>query len=407
VFGGTRRGRVLALGALVVVVAGAAAGAVAVSRSASEPDAAPRATVAIGAVLSLTGGGDVYGPQQRRALRLAVSQMNAAGGINGAKLRVVVLDDRSEPAQGAADMRRLIRQDGVVAIIGPTLSDVAVTADPVANRLQTPVLAVSNTKRGIVGNCPYPCSWIWRDSLGEAVAVPANVSDYALHFHPSTAVVLHTADDVLGSDEAAIARSSFAANRIRVVANITLPRTGSVSAGVRRAIAAKPDVIFVASTFGAVAAQAIKEARATGFEGAFLGSNTMNSAATTRAAGAAGKGTRSGAAWYPGNDFPANADFVAAYRQAYREAPDQFAAQAYVGVQILVTAMSSAKLGVSTASIAAQRQALQDALGDVALTTALGPFRFTNDHDVSQIVWVLAMNGRGGHDLVGFCSPGC
>jgi hypothetical protein len=76
-------------------------------------------------------------------------------------------------------------------------------------------------------------------------------------------------------------------------------------------------------------------------------------------------------------------------------------------VQILVTAMSSAKLGVSTASIAAQRQALQDALGDVALTTALGPFRFTNDHDVSQIVWVLAMNGRGGHDLVGFCSPGC
>ena len=406
-FGGTRRGRALALGALIVVAAGVAAGVVAVSQSDSGSESAPRATVAIGAVLSLTGGGNVYGPQQRRAVRLAVAQVNAAGGVNGARLRVVVLDDRSDPAQGAADMRRLIRKDGVVAIIGPTLSDVAVTADPVANGLQTPVLAVSNTKRGIVGNCPYPCSWIWRDSLGEAVAVPANITDYALHFHPSTAVVMHTADDVLGSDEASIARSSFAANRIRVVADITLPRSGSVRAGVRRAVAANPDVIFVASTFGAVAAEAIREARATGFKGAFLGSNTMNSAATTKAAGAAGKGTRSGAAWYPGNDFPANADFVAAYRQAYREAPDQFAAQAYVGVQILVTAMSSAKLGVSTETIAAQRQALQNALGDVALTTALGPFRFTPEHDVSQIVWVLAMDGREGHDLVGFCSPGC
>lgn len=394
------------LGTLVLAAAVAAVAA-GLSKSASEPESVPRTSVAIGAVLSLTGGGDVYGPQQRRAVRLAVSQVNAAGGINGAKLRLVVLDDRSEPAQGAADMRRLIQKDGVVAIIGPTLSDVAVTADPVADRLQTPVLAVSNTKRGIVGTCPYPCSWIWRDSLGEAVAVPANITDYALHLHPSTAVVLHTAADVLGSDEAAIARSSFAANRVRVLADITLPRNGSVSAGVRRAVAAKPDAIFVASTFGAVAAEAIREARAAGFKGALLGSNTMNSAATTRAAGAAGKGTRSGAAWYPGNDFPANADFVAAYRQAYREAPDQFAAQAFVGVQILVRAMSSAKLGVSTEAIAAQRAALQEALGDVALTTALGPFRFTPDHDVSQIVWVLAMNGRGGHDLVGFCSPGC
>jgi branched-chain amino acid transport system substrate-binding protein len=269
------------------------------------------------------------------------------------------------------------------------------------------VLAVSNTKRGIVGNCPYSCDWIWRDSLGEAVAVPANIADYAVHFHPSTAVVLHTVDDVLGADEASIARSSFAANGIRVVADLSLPGTGSVGGVVRRAVAARPDVIFVATTFGAVAAEAIKEARAAGFAGALLGSNTMNSAATTRAAGAAGKGTRSGAAWYPGNDFPANAEFVTAYQQAYREAPDQFAAQAFVGIQILAAAMASAELGLSTQSLAARRSALQKALGDVALTTALGPFRFTPDHDVSQIVWVLAMDGIGGHNLVGFCSPGC
>jgi branched-chain amino acid transport system substrate-binding protein len=405
VFGGAHRAGVLVLA--VLVLAGAAAGIVGLSDSASAPGKASKAPLPIGVVFSLTGGGNVYGPQQLRAARLAVAQVNAAGGIDGAKLRLVVLDDRSEPPQGAADMRRLIQKDGVLAILGPTLSDVAVAADPVADLLQTPVLAVSNTKRGIVGDCLYPCTWVWRDSLGEAVAVPANITDYRLRFHPSTAVVLHTSDDVLGSDEASIARSSFAENGIRVLASITLPRTGSVSRGVGRAVAAKPDVIFVATTFGAVAAKAIKEARAAGFTGVFLGSNTMNSAATTRAAGAAGEGTRSGAAWYPGNDFPANAEFVTAYRQAYREAPDQFAAQAFVGVQILAAAMASAGLGGSTEPLAERRAALQEALGDVALMTALGPFRFTPDHDVSQIVWVLAMDGRGGHDLVGFCNPGC
>jgi hypothetical protein len=39
--------------------------------------------------------------------------------------------------------------------------------------------------------------------------------------------------------------------------------------------------------------------------------------------------------------------------------------------------------------------------------TPLGPFRFTQDHDVSQIVWVLSMTAAGGHTLVGFCDPDC
>ena len=362
------------------------------------------APLKVGALFSLTGGGSIYGPQQLRAARLAVAQVNAAGGVHGAPLELVAVDDKSDPDTGATAMRRLIRKDGVVAVLGPSLSLVAVHADPVANRLHTPVLAVSNTADGIVGDCAYPCSWVWRNSLGESVAVPANIDAYVQAQRPGTAAIMATDGDLLGEDEARLADSSFAANHVRVVARLHLPHEGAVESVVVHALAPKPAVLFIGSTFGAQAAKVIRAARAHGFRGAILGGNTLNSETTTQLAGPAGKGALSGAAWYSGNDFPANAEFVAAYRQAYLRAPDQFAAQAFVGVQILAAALDQAG---AAGSIAASRRALQRALPNVALTTALGPFRFNADHDVSQIVWVLAMTGSGGHDLVGFCNPEC
>ena len=56
--------------------------------------------------------------------------------------------------------------------------------------------------------------------------------------------------------------------------------------------------------------------------------------------------------------------------------------------------------------IAQQRAAVQAALADTAISTVLGPFRFTADHDVDQIVWIVEANAQG-HRLVGFCDPDC
>lgn len=369
-------------------------------------DATP-APITIGALFSQTGSGNVYGPQQLKAAQLAVGQINAAGGISGTKIRLVAIDDQSEAAPATAAMRTLIGKDGAIAVLGPTLSQIAYTVDPVADRLQTPVVGVSNTGDGIVGDCKYPCTWIWRDSLGASVAIPDNISEYVLEHHPFSAAITYKKGDVLGVQEAAIARQTFIANGVNVVAYIVTPANTSGDAGMVEAIAAKPDVLFVAGA-GAHPAESIREARAHGFTGGILGGNTLNSGVTTALAGKAGLGAQSAAAWYPGNDFPANASFITSYRQAFRAAPDQFAAQAYVGVQIIAAALAEAKLGTSTATIAERRAKLQHALANVALTTALGPFRFTTTHDVAQIVWVLAMDGRGAHSLVGFCTPeGC
>lgn len=396
-----RRMRALAVAVLAgaVLAALAAAGAV---RGADQPT-----PLTIGAALSLTGGGNVYGPQQAKGAQLAVDQINAAGGVDGVPLKLVVRDDRSDPATGRSVMRRLIQQDGAIAILGPTLSLVAVSADPLADRLETPVVAVSNTANGIVGTCAYACSWVWRDSLGEATAVPANIAAYVHEVHPSRAAVVYVAADKLGVDEGKIAAASLVEDGVRVVANRTLPATGDVGPAVRAALAGKPQVLFIGASFGQRAVDAMTAARAAGFTGTFLGGNTFNSAVTAHLAAKVGAGARSGAAWYEGNDFPANSDFITAYRQRFSAEPDQFAAQAFIGVEIVADALQRGKVATSTKPLATRRAKLQRALHDVALMTPLGPFRFTAQHDVAQIVWVLTMTGDGGHTLAGFCDPTC
>ncbi len=396
------------LGALlcvpVVAVAAGLAAFTGVGRS-----AAPTQPITIGALLSLTGGGDVYGPQQVKGAQLAVRQINAQGGVDGVPLKLVVRDDKSVPATGRSAMRQLIQKDGAVAVLGPSLSLVAVSADPLADGLQTPVVAVSNTANGIVGKCAYPCTYIWRDSLGEATAVPANIDQYVLESHPSTAAILYVDGDKLGIDEARIAAAAFGEEGVRVVANQKLPATGDLTASVTNALVGSPQVVFIGASFGARAVDAMKQLRASGYFGTFLGGNTFNSSTTGRlaAAGKVGTGARSGAAWYDGNDFPANQQFITSYEQTFNQPPDQFAAQAFVGVEIVADALRRGKIAESSKSIDDKRIALQKALRAVALMTPLGPFRFTQDHDVAQIVWVLSMTADGGHSLAGFCDPGC
>ena len=364
----------------------------------------------VAALVSLSGAGASIGAEQVQAMRLAIGEINAAGGIAGAKLDLVVDDSRSDPVHSAVEMRRLIVDDGVLAVLGPTLSIDAVSADPVANQLATPVLAVSNTVPGIVGRCAYPCRWIWRDSLGADRTITANAGYAARQISPVTAALLQAAPDILAASEARIAGAALSSRGVRIVGDVQLTAgagTAGVAAAVARALRPRPELLFVTASDGRVAAQAIQLARSQGFRGQILGGDALNATSATLAAGRAGQGVHSGAGWFAGNDFPANSNFVRGFTAAYHTAPDQFAAQAYSGIEILAQAIARGNAHRAGLSIARRRSAIQNGLGKVALTTPLGPFRFTGGHDVDQIVWIVAANGRGANDLVQFCNPAC
>jgi branched-chain amino acid transport system substrate-binding protein len=361
-------------------------------------------TLQFGAVFSLTGAGGVYGPSQKNGVQLAFDTINANGGVNGAKIAVEFADDGSDKTQAAQATQRLIQEKDADALIGPTLSNSAVAAHPIAANAKVPMLAVSATGLGIVGpDCAYCNGWIFRDSLGEADAIPANITTYVNAAHPKTGVLLYPNDDKFSTDGAAIVKDAAPKAGIQILDSIEFTKAETdLTPYVTRAVQKGPDVIFITS-LGAIPPKVMTEARKQGFKGQFLGGNGFNSDAVSKQAGPDGKGAQSASAWYVGNDFAANKDFVTAYTAKFGAAPDQFAAQSYAGVQLLADAAMRAKLTYSDAG--KDRQAIRDALETDNVNTPLGAFQFTKDHDVRQTIWIIAMDGQGGFTLVTSVKP--
>ena len=234
-------------------------------------------------------------------------------------------------------MKKLVKDDKVLAVLGPTFSNSAAEADPVANKAKTPVLAVSNTGPGIVGDCPYPCEYVFRNSLGEAEAIPANIGEYVKRINPDNAAIIHAGDDPFGASSAATAKKAFAAEKkVKVVQDTTYPAACFQG----RDLSRSPYAVMVTASSGETVVKIIKALRRQGFANQILGGNAFNS--TTTSANLASVGIRR----------PERGRLVRRQRvgrehdlhrgttnDEYGEAPpDQFAAQAYTGVELLAQA---------------------------------------------------------------------
>lgn len=358
-------------------------------------------TIHLGSIFSTTGDGVPFGPQQVKGAELAVQEINADDGINGAEITLTQRDDASDPATSAREMKTLIDRD-VIAVLGPTFSNSAAEADPVANRNRTPVMAVSNTGPGIVGECDYPCEYIFRDSLGEATAIPANVKNLVERVDPETAGVVHPPDDPFGATSAETARRAFREAGVRVLPNPSSP-DGFTRLPRRSGPGVEPDVLMITASSGEAGGEIVSGWRESGFGGPILGGNAFNSPLVAKSLGRQGKGVQSAAAWYAGNTSEENQEFIAEYRAKYGESPDQFAAQAYTGVKLIAEALEDSDLTFD--DIAADRDTLKASLMNVRDETPLGEFSFTPGHDVHQPIWIVQMDGKGGYSLVETVAP--
>jgi branched-chain amino acid transport system substrate-binding protein len=364
-------------------------------------------TIQLGAILSLTGAGGVYGPSSKKGADLAVETINNSGGVNGAKISLDTHDDGSDKAQSAQVAQTLIQGGQLLALLGPTLSNSAVAVHPLAESFKIPILAVSTTGIHIVPDCNFPktdpCRYVFRDSLGEETAIPTNIKIYAAKAHPKSGVLMVANDDKFSKDGGTIVTNTVGQYGITLLDTIQFSKTtADFATPVTQALSKKPEVIFITS-LGGIPAKIMIEARKQGFTGQFLGGNGFNTAVVSKQAGAAGQGAESGSAWYLDNTFPSNAEFVKAYRSKYSSDPDQFAAQGYAAILILADAAKRANLTFS--DVAGDRSKLRDAMETVNIQTPLGPFQFTSTHDVKQTVWVILMNGSGGFNLLASVNP--
>ena len=106
-------------------------------------------TIKIGALMSLTGGLAPYGPPIVNGAKLAVEQINAAGGILGRQVELVVRDTATSPDVGRDAARKLVELDRVPAIVGALSSGVTIAASSVTIPADVVLISPSSTSPGL------------------------------------------------------------------------------------------------------------------------------------------------------------------------------------------------------------------------------------------------------------------
>jgi len=97
--------------------------------------------IKIGVVALLTGTHAVYGKNVQDGVALAVEEINAAGGISGRRVELIVEDEGSSPQTAVSAVQRLIDIWKVPAIIGPVSSSGVMAAAPTANQRKVVLLS--------------------------------------------------------------------------------------------------------------------------------------------------------------------------------------------------------------------------------------------------------------------------
>src|SRR5450830_1898435 len=132
------------------------------------------APIPIGIAVAQTSNVALFGQEQVIGAKIAEKYFNKSG-INGTPIRLVLQDTGGDEAGAINAFQNLINKEKVVGIVGPTLSQQAFSADPIANRLKVPVIGPSNTAKGIpqigefIGRVSAPVAKVAPNALKQAL----------------------------------------------------------------------------------------------------------------------------------------------------------------------------------------------------------------------------------------------
>ena len=317
--------------------AAAALSCVLASRCGAEKTPAA-AGIKIGFFGALTGPQATFALSGKNGARLAVEEINQAGGTLGKRIELLVEDDRNEPSEAASAVSKLITRDDVVALIGENASSRSLAAAPIAQRYRVPMVSPSSTNVEVTKKGDYIFRVCFIDSYqGRALAIYAHGALKA-----QTAAILVDARSDYSVGLAAAFHGAFTEVGGRVVSEIKYAEGDSdFSAQLTAIRPGKPDVLFVPGYYtdaGLIA----RQAKALGIEAILLGADGWDSPKMTEIGGPAVEGAYFSNHYSVEDPSPAVVRFVSRYRSAYGADPDSIAALSYDAARLIADAMRRA-----------------------------------------------------------------
>ena len=294
--------------------------------------------IVIGEFASLTGGTATFGRSSHAGTEVAVEEANAAGGLLGKKIRLVVEDDQSKPEEARTAVLKLLKQDRAVAILGEVASSRTLAAAPEAQRAKIPLISPASTNPKVteVGDFVFRVCFI-DPFQGSTMAKFA-----AETLKAKTAAILRDVKNDYSVGLADFFRASFEKAGGQVVVDVSYSEGDIDFKAQLTAIRPKnPDVVFVPGYYTEVGLIA-RQARELGIGVPLLGGDGWDSPRTVEIGGAAMNGNYFSNHYASDDPDPVVQDFIGRFKAKKGETPDAMAVLGYDSARVLFDAIRRA-----------------------------------------------------------------
>ena len=302
------------------------------------PSATPVASggeIKIGLPLPMTGSEATYGKDMENAIKLAVDEINAKGGVNGKKIVTITGDDACDPQQATAAANKLVSA-GVVAIVGGYCSGATIPTLTIYNEKNIPfVITAANSSKIAAQN---PGNSFEINSPAEQQTQKAIELFKKLG---ATKLAIVEQGDAYSSDLAKQTETSWKAAGNTVVSHdVTNKGEQDFSSVVTSLKSKNADLVFWTAYY-ADGALLIKQLRQGGYKGTIVVGDGSSDPKLISMAGAAGDGTY--VLSPPIADYlPTAKQFVDNYKAKFNQSPGAYAPLAYDGMKLIADALTRA-----------------------------------------------------------------
>ncbi len=347
-------------------------------------------TIKIGLNYELTGPVSQYGSACAVGIELAADELNAAGGINGKKIELVKVDNKSENNEAMNVATRLATKDKVLAMLGPATSGAFKATASVAESYKVPTISCSSTANDVTVENGKVRDWVFRTCYSDNFQGSV-MGSFALNDLKTTkAIILSDKANDYSQGLAESFKKSFTGLSGTIVAEEYFTETDSDFSPVLTKIKGMDFDVLYLPTYYESAGPVIKQARAIGITVPILGADGYDSEKIVELAGSADalNNVYFTNHYSSGDTSPEVVKFVEDFKKAKNAEPNGFNA---LGYDLMYFTADAIKRAGST-----DTTAIKDALAQTRnFAGVTGTFSIDENHDpVKSTVIIEFKDGK-------------
>ena len=338
-------------------------------------------SITIGTVTTNSGTAAAYGEAEVKGFELAVSEINAKGGINGKKVKLESMDDKGDATEASNAYNKLAGDNNVLAVAGPTISATTAAVAPLADQSKLVTIAPAATSDSIeTGN--YLFRTCFKDSYQGEVAARFAAENLKVK---KVAVLYGTGDPYSSGVGEAFAKAAEKLG-LEVVDKESSSSADDTeySAQLQKIQAAGAEFLYAPYYYSVAGPYIIPQARSVGFEGYVMGPDGYDGLKLT------GDKSQYNKTYYTTHysaDDNTNTkvqDFIKSYKSKNNAEPNTFAALGYDTIYMI-------KQAIEKAGENATREDVRNAVAGMTFDGVTGKFTMDKSGSPTKSVTVLEM----------------